>query len=95
MEDDYFELSPEESKKLDQMGITYQWRDSCLEYLKAVKLCHEEHSLLQRYYCRAQSKEWAQCQIKRERRICAQPNLKPAMPTPVVLKPPELERKQI
>lgn len=82
MEEDYFELPATEVKELEALGITYRWRDSCLSHLKTARLCAREHPYLEAYYCRELSEQWLQCQQQRERKLCSQANLTPAMKAP-------------
>ena len=77
MEDDYFPISAQESQQLDALGISYRWRDSCLPALKELKTCMQTNPWLRWAYCRELDEKWRSCQYTRERKICAQVNLRP------------------
>ena len=82
MEDDYFDISPAESQLLDELQISYRWRDSCLAHFKEAKMCARDHPYLERFYCIEPNEKWRKCQFERERKICSQVNLQPAMKPP-------------
>lgn len=70
MEDDFFEVSPAEDAELTRLGITYEWRDSCLPLMKSFLLCKEANYWpVWMVRCWSSRKDWENCQQARETRI--------------------------
>mmetsp|Transcript_24232 Transcript_24232/g.43088 ORF Transcript_24232/g.43088 Transcript_24232/m.43088 type:complete len:107 (-) Transcript_24232:766-1086(-) len=78
MEEDYYDISPEDDAELTKLGIPYEFRDSCMPLMRTYLQCRGAHywpfSLIQ---CRSERIEWETCQQLREETIIKTVNLKP------------------
>jgi hypothetical protein len=75
MQEDYKNYTANTKKKLDKMGISYVWRDSCVDILLELRNCMRIDFLA--YFpiidnfsnCKGIQKLWKQCQYERESKL--------------------------
>ena len=72
MDKDYKKFSEKTEKQLDKLGISYVWRDSCVDILVELKTCMKNDFLS--YFsvldsisvCKGIQNLWKDCQYNRE-----------------------------
>lgn len=72
MDKDYKKFSEKTEKQLDKLGISYVWRDSCVDILVELKTCMKNDFLS--YFsvldsisvCKGIQKLWKDCEYNRE-----------------------------
>jgi len=75
MDEDYKEYSQEKQKVFDKLGISYVWRDSCVDILVELRTCMKNDYLS--YFtvldsfsiCKGIQKLWKECQYNRESKL--------------------------
>jgi hypothetical protein len=72
MEEDYKEYSEASEMQLDKLGISYVWRDSCVDILVELKKCMKNDFLSYFYLldsfsvCKGIQNLWKECEYNRE-----------------------------
>lgn len=75
MEDDYKKYSAKTLQKLDRMGISYVWRDSCLDILVELRKCMRidflSYFVVLNHFsnCKGIQKLWKECEYNRETKL--------------------------
>ena len=75
MEDDFRVFSKETTEKLDELGIEYVWRDSCVDILVETKKCMKNdftsgiYILNHLSVCKGIQDLWNECQKNRELKL--------------------------
>lgn len=72
MDKDFKKYSEKTEKQLDKLGISYVWRDSCVDVLVELKTCMKNDFLSYFYLldslsvCKGIQKLWKDCEYNRE-----------------------------
>lgn len=75
MEEDYFDVTPKKEQLLDELGIEYHWRDSCVNLLVDVKRCMKNDykstiPIINRLsFCKPIQDKWKKCEKDRELKL--------------------------
>ena len=75
MDEDYKEYSQEKQKVFDKLGISYVWRDSCVDILVELRTCMKNDYLS--YFtvldsfsiCKGIQKLWKECQYNLQSKL--------------------------
>ncbi|OMJ72430.1 hypothetical protein SteCoe_29134 [Stentor coeruleus] len=73
MEEDYQVFSEDIKKKIIAFGISYKWRDSCVNDLISWEVCKKDNPYFGFYQCSDIQKAWEKCEIEREKKIISTP----------------------